>query len=194
MIVRAGERFRWSQPGIESWHVFSAGPHYDPARLGVGPLIGVDEHLLAPGAGFAEHAHRRVDIVSWVLSGTLRHRAGAAAGGRRAGLLVEPGQVLVQRAGEGVRHIEDNPSGTHPLRLLQMTVMSANSTPSTRLAELPAQLGTARLELGPVAMPGFVIVVSGQWRCGGIVLGPGDAGEVDETPVGTGTLLTWLLQ
>ena len=72
-VRRATNRTRIEQPGIVTWHSFSAGPHYDPSNISFGALIAHDEHLLAAAAGFPKHAHRGVDIVSWVLDGELRH-------------------------------------------------------------------------------------------------------------------------
>ena len=74
MIVRAADRFHVAHDGIETWHCFSAGAHYDPDNVAYGPMIGCDEHLVGPGAGFDWHPHRGVEIVSWVLSGVLRHQ------------------------------------------------------------------------------------------------------------------------
>jgi len=97
----ADGRGRSSQPGIESWHSFSSGPYYDPDRMSLGPIVGVDEHLVAPGAGFDWHAHRGVHIASWVMAGTLWHEddTGAAQ-------LVNPGELFVQSTGDGLRHRE----------------------------------------------------------------------------------------
>jgi quercetin 2,3-dioxygenase len=182
-VIRAADRFRTSQPGIESWHVLSAGPHYDPARLRAGPLIGIDEHLLAPGALFAEHAHRGVDIVSWVLGGTLAHQGETT-------LLVRPGEALVQRAGSGIRHEEGNPSASEPLRVVQMTLLSSPAAdPVTDLTVPPVVLGPATLIVGPAA-PAYVYVVSGSWRD----LAPGDFASVAEPPEGAGELLSWCVR
>ena len=182
-VIRAHERFRTSQPGIESWHVLSAGPHYDPARVRAGPLIGVDEHVLAPGAGFAEHAHRAVDIVSWVVTGTLAHRGATS-------VLVRPGEVLVQRAGTGIRHEEGNPSTSEPLRLVQMTLLSSpDIEPATELTVPPVSLDAARFIAGPAASA-YVYVLSGSWRG----LAPGDFARVAEPPMGEGELLSWCVR
>jgi redox-sensitive bicupin YhaK (pirin superfamily) len=181
--IRAGERFRTSQPGIESWHVLSAGPQYDPARVHAGPLIGIDEHVLAPGAGFDEHAHRGVDIVSWVVSGTLAHRGATT-------LLARPGDVLVQRTGTGIRHEERNASASQPLRLVQMTLLSSSDTePSIELTTAPVVLDAATFVAGPSA-PAYVYVLSGSWRD----LAPGDFAYVAEPPQGEGELLSWCVR
>ena len=117
-VVRAADRYRSDQPGITSWHCFSAGAHYDPDNVAFGPIIGVDEHLVAPGAGFGWHAHSGVEIVSWVLAGVLRHED--SNGDVR---LVAAGERLVQSAGSGIRHTETNASDTEPLRFVQTTLV-----------------------------------------------------------------------
>jgi hypothetical protein len=183
VIVRAVDRFRTSQPGIDSWHVLSAGPHYDPARVRFGPLIGLDEHHLAPGAGFAEHAHRGVTIVSWVCSGVLEHRGASTE-------LVRPGEVLVQRAGSGVRHEERNPSTDEPLRLIQATLTSpSDESPATTRTVPPVDLDSVRLVAGSAA-PAYVYVLSGSWDG----LAPGDFAFVERTPEGAGELLAWCVR
>jgi quercetin 2,3-dioxygenase len=182
-IIRAAERFRTTQPGIESWHVLSTGPHYEPARLRIGPLIGIDEHVLAPGARFAQHPHRGVDIVSWVVDGTLAHRGATS-------VLVRPGAVLVQRTGTGIRHEEGNASTTRRLRLVQMTLLaSADTEPATELTAAPVVLDAATLVVGPAA-PAYVYVLSGSWRG----LAPGDFAHVAEPPEGEGELLSWCVR
>jgi redox-sensitive bicupin YhaK (pirin superfamily) len=72
-VRRARDRFRTVAPGLDSRHSFSYGPHYDPDNLGFGVLMAHNEDRLAPGAGYDRHAHRGIDIVTWVLSGTLEH-------------------------------------------------------------------------------------------------------------------------
>jgi redox-sensitive bicupin YhaK (pirin superfamily) len=88
-VRRANNRARIEQPGIVTWHSFSAGPHYDPNNISFGALIAHDEHLLAAAAGFPKHAHRGVDIVSWVLDGELRHDGQTLK--RMPGLIVHSG-------------------------------------------------------------------------------------------------------
>ena len=121
MIRRADDRFRSTHDGVETWHSFSAGAHYDPDNVAHGMLVGVDEHVVAPGAGFDWHGHRGVAIVSWVVSGRLRHEDDAGRV-RRVG----PGEVLVQRTGTGIRHCEVNASAREPLRMVQMTLVDGD--------------------------------------------------------------------
>jgi hypothetical protein len=142
-VLRAAQRFRSSGPGIQSWHCLSAGAHYDPANVVFGPIIGVDEHVLAPGAGFGRHAHAGVDIVSWVLAGTLRHENST---GRIE--LLGPGKALWQHAASRIEHAETNPSVDEPLRFVQTTLLGAGADePSCAIMSTPLLVGTARFEV-----------------------------------------------
>jgi redox-sensitive bicupin YhaK (pirin superfamily) len=133
---------RSSQPGVESWHWLSSGPFYDPERVSFGAVVGVDEHLVAPGAGFDWHAHRGVHIASWILSGALRHddSNGEAQ-------VVGPGRLFVQSTGSGVRHREWNASESVELRFVQVTIL-ADGEPGCRFADLPATVAGVRIALG----------------------------------------------
>jgi quercetin 2,3-dioxygenase len=115
-VRRAGERYRGGEPaaGIETWHAFSFGAHYDPDNVGFGLLSACNEEHLAPGAGFAEHPHRDIEIVTWVVEGVLEHRDSAGHFG-----IVRSGQAQRLSAGSGVRHTERN-AGEGPLRFVQM--------------------------------------------------------------------------
>jgi len=84
-----------------TWHTFSFGSHYDPARVGFGPMVCHDEHLLADGQGFEPHRHAGLEIVTWVVSGVVRH-----ADSRDGATDLAPGSVGVLSAGAGVEHSE----------------------------------------------------------------------------------------
>jgi quercetin 2,3-dioxygenase len=100
-IFRGSARFPDRGEGRMTWHSFSFGAHYDPDRVGFGPMVCHDEHLLADGRGFETHPHRGVDIITWVVSGAVRHTD--SAGGST---LLEPGSAGVLSAGAGVEHSE----------------------------------------------------------------------------------------
>jgi redox-sensitive bicupin YhaK (pirin superfamily) len=115
-VRRAAERYRGGDPeaGIDTWHAFSFGPHYDPGNLRFGAVIACNEEHLAPGAGFDEHPHSHTEIVTWVIEGELTHRDSA---GHET--TVRPGDVQHLCAAAGVRHVERN-DGAAPLVFLQM--------------------------------------------------------------------------
>lgn len=143
MILRADDRYATSHPGVETRHAFSAGAHYDPDDVAFGPVVGCDEHLVGPGGGFDWHAHRGVVIVSWVLSGTLRHEDDG--GGE---LLVPPGDLLVQSCGDGIRHRETNASGTERLRFVQTTLL-LDLERSVGPASPPVRVGDVTIDVRP---------------------------------------------
>lgn len=76
----------------------------------LGPLLRLADDRLAPGAGYGRHAHRAVDVVAVVLSGSLRHAWGSGA-------VLQAGDVAVLRAGSGLEH--DEVAGDGGARVLQ---------------------------------------------------------------------------
>jgi redox-sensitive bicupin YhaK (pirin superfamily) len=179
-IVRADERYRSSHDRIESWHCFAAGAHYDPDNVAFGALVGCDEHLVAPEAGFDWHVHRGVEIVSFVVSGALRHQDD-----RGADVIVRAGEVFVQSAPDGIRHRETNASDVEPLRMVQMTVLSPSD----------ASFETWTTSDRTTAPLWHAFVVDGEWRLAGEVLRPGDSARGDGSlgAAGAGVLLVWKL-
>jgi len=147
--------------GVEQRHGFSFGVHYDPDDVSFGLLLASNDDVLAPGCGFDPHRHRDVEIVTWVLSGSLAHSehpGGEAAPPARTAT-VRPGVVQHLGAGSGVVHAERNASADSPVRLVQMWVAPDR-------AGLPPVYGqvdvTDRLGSG-----GLVPVASGLPRHGG---------------------------
>jgi redox-sensitive bicupin YhaK (pirin superfamily) len=123
-IRRAGSRAVTEAPGVRTAHAFSFGRHYDPADVGFGLLLAHNEELLAAGAGYPLHRHADVEIVTWMLSGSLVHQDAA---GRRG--LATPERPQRLTAGRGVEHSETNdawrlrpgsPAHDRPARFLQM--------------------------------------------------------------------------
>jgi redox-sensitive bicupin YhaK (pirin superfamily) len=204
-IWRAGERYSGGEPaaGIATRHAFSFGRHYDPANVRFGLLLACNEERLAPGAGFTEHPHRDVEIVTWVIEGKLEHRDSA---GHVA--VVRPGEVQRLSAGAGVRHVERN-AGSGPLHLVQMWLHPAELSGSTaydvtrgsalsplRQPESVLHVGRAELAL-PEAPFVYVHVVHGTVTLGGRTLGEGDAARVSGSagtvvrPEGPAEFLVW---
>jgi redox-sensitive bicupin YhaK (pirin superfamily) len=74
-----------------------------------------NDERLPPGTGYDAHEHRDLEIVTWVLSGALRHDSSAGSG------VIGPGQVQRLSAGSGVRHSEVSASNEET-RFLQAWV------------------------------------------------------------------------
>jgi len=176
-VRRAVDRYRVEQPGVTTWHCFSAGAYYDPDNVAFGRVVACDEHILAPGAGFEPHGHAGVELVSWVLDGTLAHWDGA---GRRH--LIQPGHAQHQVAGAGIRHAERNASSLEPLHLVQLAVLADEAEPAYAITCPPLPLLSGRFDVltrcrGHVA-PGalvFLFVGSGNFHVDGVDLTAGDS-------------------
>lgn len=106
VVVRAAERGVTRGVGTQSHHGFSFGHHWVADRVEHGPLTAHNEERLEAGAGFGDHPHRDVELVTWVLSGALRHSSDLG----RATL--HPGQVQHLGAGTGVVHRETSEVAT----------------------------------------------------------------------------------
>jgi redox-sensitive bicupin YhaK (pirin superfamily) len=94
------DRFVSRQPGRRTRHSFSFGSSYDSERLSFGPLIALNDELLASGAGYDAHDHADVVLVTWVVSGALAHED---ASGR---VVQRTGELAVTRCGTGITHSE----------------------------------------------------------------------------------------
>ena len=132
-VRRAGSRFTTEAPGIRTRHSFSFGRHYDPANVGHTVLVAHNDDRVEPGSGYDLHPHADLEIVTWVLSGSLVHQDSEGHAH-----VVGPGQVQRLSAGSGVRHSERNdaPGADEPTRFVQMWVLpdEAGLRPSYDLA------------------------------------------------------------
>jgi hypothetical protein len=100
-IRRGTDRFVDRAAGRRTLHAFSFGSSYDPERLSFGPMVCHDDHLLGAGRGFDDHPHSDLVIVSWVVSGALRHTDSTGTT-----TVLVPGELGVLHAGAAVAHSE----------------------------------------------------------------------------------------
>lgn len=115
LIHEAMNRGHTDMGWLKSEHSFSFGGFLDPTRMGYANLRVINEDRIVPGSGFGEHAHQDMDILTLVLSGTLKHEdtLGNIA-------TIAPGDVQLMSAGSGIRHSEMNASETDAAHFLQI--------------------------------------------------------------------------
>ncbi|MDT5232278.1 MAG: quercetin 2,3-dioxygenase [Mycobacterium sp.] len=117
-IRRAADRAVTKTSWLNSQHSFSFGDRYDPGNTHHGVLLVNNDDIVAPAAGFDTHPHRDMEIVTWVLNGSLAHRDSTGHSG-----VVYPGLAQRMSAGAGILHSEKNASTTDPVRFVQMWVL-----------------------------------------------------------------------
>lgn len=113
----AAERGHSEIGWLDSWHSFSFSDYHDEKWMGFRALRVINDDVIAPAQGFGTHPHRDMEILTWVLDGSLEHRDSTGGGG-----IVRHGEVQGMSAGSGIWHSEVNPDQAVPLHLLQVWI------------------------------------------------------------------------
>ena len=147
---RAATKIGW----LNSKHSFSFGGHHDPANTHHGLLLVNNDDIVKPGKGFDTHPHRDMEIVTWVLRGSLVHQDSAGHSG-----VIYPGLAQRMSAGSGILHSEKNDSWTltggqshtDPVHFVQMWVVPDESGGAP---------GYQQLEIGDELLRGGLVAIA----------------------------------
>ena len=157
-IHRSRSRSRDIGGWLDSRHSFSFGRQQDPMNTHFGRLLVNNDDRIAAGSGFDTHGHRDMEIVTWVLSGSLVHQDSAGNSG-----VIYPGLAQRMSAGTGILHSERNdswqdgsiqrdPAHIEPVHLVQMWVVPD---------ETGSDPGYDQHEIAPGALENSLVVVAG---------------------------------
>ena len=151
-LRRSADRHQTRIGWLHGRHSFDTGIDSRGADTHHGVLVVNNHDTIAPRSGFGTHPHRDMEIVTWVLNGSLVHQDSEGHTG-----IIYPNLAQRMTAGTGIRHSEKNdhsavnPDAGRPLDLVQMWIVPD---------ERGVAPGYEQLELDPSAMRGRLAVVA----------------------------------
>ena len=156
-IRKAAERGVTRIGWLNSRHTFSFGDYHDPAHHHFRSLRVINDDRVNGGGGFDPHPHRDMEILTYVLSGALRHQDSMGNGS-----VIRPGEWQKMSAGTGIVHAEFNDSDDEPVHLLQIWIVPDRKglTPTYAQQAIPAveKLGQWKVAASNDGRDGSILV------------------------------------
>jgi redox-sensitive bicupin YhaK (pirin superfamily) len=153
-IRRSAERGHANHGWLDSYHTFSFADYFDPDHVQFRSLRVINEDRVSGGQGFGRHPHRDMEIISYVVSGSLEHQDSI---GNRA--VMKAGDVQRISAGTGVVHSEYNGSPVDAVHFLQIWIMPDRNGVKPDYGER---------SFGTIAPGGLNLIASGSGKDGAL--------------------------
>ncbi|SET40555.1 pirin family protein [Thorsellia anophelis] len=153
-IRRSQDRGKSDLGWLQSYFSFSFADYYDSRHMNFSALRVINEDFIAPDSGFGMHPHKNMEILTYILSGSITHED--SMGNQRT---LSAGEFQIMSAGTGIYHSEFNASKTDPLHMYQIWVMpnQMNITPRYDERFLPKSIGK-QLILAPTPTENAFII------------------------------------
>ena len=155
-LRKSEERGHTNHGWLDSRFTFSFADYHDRAHMGFRSLRVINDDRIAPGGGFGMHPHRDMEIISYVLAGSLAHKDSMGNGS-----VIRPGDFQYMSAGTGVTHSEFNPSEQDATHLLQIWIRPDRPGVTPRYAEKAmagAAPGLLHLITSPTGRDGSITI------------------------------------
>lgn len=105
---------------LKSRFHFAFNEYHDPQNICYGALRVLNDDLVQPLRGFGMHPNRDMELISYVVDGSLTHTD--EQGNEET---LTRGDLQCTTAGTGFQHAERNPEAEKPLRMIRMWVLPA---------------------------------------------------------------------
>ena len=102
-LRKANERGHFNHGWLDTYHSFSFAGYYDERFMGFSALRVINEDRVEPSKGFGTHSHKDMEILTYVLNGTIAHKDSMGNEER-----VPSGEFQIMSAGSGIMHSEFN--------------------------------------------------------------------------------------
>ena len=128
---------------LKAKHSFSFGSYQDPRHKHFGPLVVINQDIIAGDSGFPSHPHDNMEIITYIIKGELSHKDNSGGGST-----IYSGRIQRMSAGSGIVHSEFNGSDSET-ELLQIWILpeERNIKPGYEEKEFDPESAKNKLQL-----------------------------------------------